>query len=106
MDALCAMVENCISLNLQRISPSVTSSSHNLNITTPSAYLEGEVHPSRLVLSTASTAAAEPTEEVSALGFKDASATGQASGDMDAADVESTGYETAALLLVVSLKAS
>ena len=105
VEALCAMVENCLSLALQRISPSFSYSSHTSNVTTTSAYVDGEVHSSRLPLTTTSTAIVDHNEEVSTIGFRDASATAQASGDVEAVDVESVGYETAALLLVVSIKA-
>nr|CDS16822.1 tetratricopeptide repeat protein 21b [Echinococcus granulosus] len=93
VDALCAMVECCLSLALYRIFPSFASST--------TACLDSDIRSVRLPTTVNTTAnAMEAGDETPTIRFSDAITVGQPGADMDAEDVESAGYETAGLLLV------
>ncbi|KAL5971455.1 Tetratricopeptide repeat protein 21B [Taenia solium] len=96
VDAICAMVESCLTPALHRVYPSFSSSP-----AATTAYLDSDMRSVRPTATANTTAnSMEAGEATSTSRFSDAIAAGQPSGDMDAEDVESTGYETAAFLLV------
>ncbi|KAL5110572.1 Tetratricopeptide repeat protein 21B [Taenia crassiceps] len=96
VDALCAMVEGCLTPALCRIYPSSSSP------VTTTTHLDSDMRSVKLTTTANTTAnGMEAGEAISIARFSDVISAGQLGGDMDAEDAESTGHETAALLLMV-----
>ncbi|VDK32982.1 unnamed protein product [Taenia asiatica] len=96
VDAICAMVESCLAPALHRIYPSFSSSP-----AATTAHLDSDMRSARPTATANTTANSMKAGEATPTSrFSDAITAGQPSGDLDAEDVESTGYETAAFLLV------
>lgn len=95
------MVECCLTPALYRIYPSFSSSPASAAAAT-TTYSDSDMRSVRLTATANTTANGMDVGEASSIArFSDVIAAGQPGGDMEAEDVESTGYETAALLLVV-----
>ncbi|VDM17901.1 unnamed protein product [Hydatigera taeniaeformis] len=92
VDALCAMVEICLSPSLYRIFPSSA---------TTTTCVDSDVRSVRpAATANTTTGGVEVGEETSTARYSDVMADGRPSGNADAKDIEATAYETAALLLM------